>query len=75
MFEHRPFLFLLFGTCFKNGDYEKRIKFYVYYFDKAIIFSLFRVWLCASKIFSKSKVNSGKPPLVFSSCRSRMGSQ
>jgi len=38
MFEHRPFLFLLFGTCFKNGDYEKRIKFYVYYFDKAIIF-------------------------------------
>lgn len=45
---------------FKNQDYEKCIKFCVHYSKKAIQFSLCSIWLYASKIFSKSKLNSGK---------------
>lgn len=75
MLENCPFLFLLFGTCFKNRNYERCIKFYDYYFKNGIKFSLLRVWLYISKILSKTKVNSGKLQLVFSSYQSCMGSQ
>lgn len=69
MFKNYPFYFSFFKKSFsseenisllKSQDYEKCIKFHVYYCKKAIPLPRPRVRLYAGKILSRTEVNSGK---------------